>query len=153
MENTKTRSLGTLATGLALMIDAYHRCKATGNPYADTWEGYILDVVNNHMPSGSGWDNGTSINLDASSSERLRFYGGFHHMDEYWFYDGWTEHTIDVTASLAFGLNLRITGRNRNGIKDYLAEMFQHILRSELLEHRTEETVGKHVTFTIRETR
>ena len=152
-ENTTTRSLGTVAVGLAMMIDAYHRCKATGNPYADTWEGYILDIVNNHMPSGSGWDNGTSINLDESSGDRLRLYGSFHHMDEHGFYNGWTEHTIDVTASLAFGFNLRVTGRNRNGIKDYLGDMFCHILGSELLEHRTEETVGKHVTFTIRETR
>lgn len=152
-ENTKTRSLGTLATGLALMIDAYHRCKATGNPYADTWEGYILDVVNNHMPSGSGWDNGTSINLDESSGDRLRLYGAFHHMDEHGSYDGWTDHTIDVTASLAFGVVVSVHGQNRNDIKDYLGEMFRHILGSELIEHAHAETVGKHVTYSIVETR
>ena len=147
------RKLGTVASALAWMVVAYHDCKANGNDYSDTWEARILDIVNNHLPSGSGWDNGTSINLDESSGDRLRLYGSFHHMDEHGYYDGWTEHTIDVTASLAFGLNLRVTGRNRNDIKDYLADMFQHILGSELLEHRTEDTVGTHVTFTIRETR
>ena len=143
----------TIAQTLARLLQAIEYCQRTGNDYGRIHTDNLETIVRNFLPSGSGWDNGTSINLDESSSERLRFYGGFHHMDSDGFYDGWTEHTIDVTASLAFGLNLRITGRNRNDVKDDLDETFRHILGSELLEHRTEETVGKHVTFTIRETR
>jgi hypothetical protein len=49
-------------------------------------------------------------------------------MTEGGMYDGWTEHTVVVTPSLAFGINIRITGRNRNDIKDYLHDVFHEAL-------------------------
>ena len=83
------------------------------------------------MPSGSGVDSGTKL-LDNSTPDRLVFQADFHHMDENGFYDGWTEHQIIVTPSLAYGFNVRITGRNRNEIKDYLADLFNHIFNMEV---------------------
>lgn len=81
------------------------------------------------LPSGSGWDNGTEIDEIATSPTRLVLYGSFHHMDEYGYYDGWTDHQIVVTPSLQNDFELRITGQNRNDIKDYLHEMFDFALR------------------------
>ena len=49
-------------------------------------------------------------------------------------YDGWTEHTVTVRPSLQFGFRLSISGRNRNGIKDYIAEVFGEILNTEVVE-------------------
>jgi hypothetical protein len=73
-------------------------------------------------PSGSGFDNGTQI--DEDRSDVLRFATAFHHMDECGMYDGWTEHTIRVKPSLAWGFDLKVSGRDRNGIKDYIADVF-----------------------------
>ena len=54
------------------------------------WSDHI-DTLMEQMPSGSGFDNGTSIDLDASHAEKLVFNTSFHHMDEAGDYDGWTE--------------------------------------------------------------
>jgi len=45
-------------------------------------------------------------------------------MNENGYYDGWTDHVIHVTPSLTQGFSLRITGTNRNGIKDYLVDIY-----------------------------
>jgi len=49
-------------------------------------------------------------------------------MDEYGGYDGWTEHTITVRPDLIHTIVLGISGRNRNDIKDYLYDVYHHIL-------------------------
>lgn len=93
-----------------------------------TGRNYLHDavekLVKDTAPSGSGIDTGTKINLEKSSANKLVFEFGFHHMNENGFYDGWTEHTAIVTPSLTSQFDLRITGRNRNDIKDYLHDTF-----------------------------
>jgi hypothetical protein len=39
-----------------------------------------------------------------------------------------TEHKVIATPSFQGGFNLRITGRNRNDIKEYIAEEFYYLL-------------------------
>ncbi len=113
---------------LARLIDSYHRCKETNNPHMGMHEERIEKIVKDHLPSGSGVDNGTSLDFDRSSKERLVFTMGFHHMDEYGYYDGWTEHEVIVTPSLAWGFDLRITGRNKRDIKMYLGDLYHDAL-------------------------
>jgi len=98
----------------------------------------IETLVKNFMPSGSGIDSGTKIDLDQSTSEKLVFHFGFHHMDENGMYDGWTDHKLTVTPSLQFKFNLSISGRNRNDIKDYLHETYSYAL-NEVLEWDNEQ--------------
>jgi hypothetical protein len=52
-------------------------------------------------------------------------------MNEQGSYDGWTEHTVIVTPSLAMGYRLRITGRDRNGIKEYMHDVFNAALNED----------------------
>lgn len=122
-----------LANQLAVLIDAYSRCVEKGS---SEWEEKHLErmefLVNEYMPSGSGFDSGTYLDFDASTGEKLIFKTSFHHMHESGMYDGWTEHEVIVTPSLMFGFNLRVTGKNRNEIKDYIAEMFNEILNKEI---------------------
>src|SRR3990172_7258877 len=68
--------------------------------------------------------------------ERIILYGGYHHMNESGMYDGWTEHEIWVRASLVSGIDLKITGRDRHEIKDYLYEMFQYALTRDAPERK-----------------
>lgn len=88
----------------------------------------IEQLVHTYLPSGSGFDLGTSIDWDASRPDRLVFNTAFHHMDENGYYDGWTDYQVICRASLAFGFDLRITGRDRRDIKDYIHDAFHSAL-------------------------
>lgn len=112
---------------IARLIDGYRRILGE-TEMKQSIEKEIHAFVKEHMPSGSGWDEGTKIDLVESSDRRLVFRGSFHHMNADGFYVGWTEHTIDVQASMATGFKIRVTGRRKNGITDYLYELFDHAL-------------------------
>jgi hypothetical protein len=116
---------------LATRVDAYRRCVERGNA---EWEAKHAEAISKLMadtaPSGGGIDNGTEIDLDASTGEKLVFHAGFHHMDENGMYDGWTEHTVTVVPSLTSRFLLKIGGRDRNDIKEYLHEVFREWLLS-----------------------
>jgi len=103
---------------------------AKGGPFKAYAQARI-EALLRALPSGSGWDQGTSIDLDNSTPDHIAFYGDFHHMDEHGGYDGWTAHRIYAKPSLQFGFVLRITGPDRNGIKDHLYEIFYEALAAE----------------------
>jgi len=84
------------------------------------------------LPSGSGIDSAPKFDFDASTPEKLVFNFGYHHMNESGMYDGWTDHSLIVTPSLQFGFHLRITGKDRNQVKDYLYETFQYALSEDV---------------------
>lgn len=115
-------------TRIAQLVLAYKNCEASGK---DEWrrnhKATILSLMND-APSGSGIDSGTKIDLDRCNPDRIVLYCDFHHMDEFGGYDGWTTHEIIITPSLAFGFNVRVTGKDRNSIKDYLSEVYNHWL-------------------------
>jgi hypothetical protein len=108
---------------IATAVEARRNCITSGNTeWFERWTERIEQLVS-FLPSGSGWDNATKIDLDASHGDKLVLFGAFHHMDEAGGYDGWTDHTVTVTPSFT-GLNIRVSGRNRNDIKEYLHEIF-----------------------------
>lgn len=116
---------------LASSLNALSNCIASGNAYAATHESNLETLVSEFMPSGSGIDSGTKLDLDESlrhKGARLVFTTAFHHMNQDGYYDGWTEHKVIVTPSLQFGFDLKITGRDRNDIKEYLHEVYHHAL-------------------------
>lgn len=117
---------------LASLCDAYHTCIKTGNDFAAIHEDTINTLVNKYMPSGSGIDTGTKIDLDRSNGNKLVFTFSYHFMDENGYYDGWQDYTLIVTASLAFGFDMRITGKNRDDIKDYFYQTFEYPLNMEV---------------------
>jgi len=97
-------------------------------PMADIWSDRIEELCKNCLPSGSGIDCGTTLDMDKSSPDKLVFNVSFHHMDEWGGYDGWTEHQVIVTPSLWAGMELRIMGRNERDIKEYLADTYREAL-------------------------
>lgn len=118
-----------LYVALARLLEARRNCLSSGD---DEWLARhterIQALVREHMPSGAGFDCGTKVDIDESSADKLIFTTGFHHMDENGCYDGWTDHSIVVTPSLSLGFRLRVTGRDRNDIKDYIGEIFAECL-------------------------
>lgn len=90
----------------------------------------IESWVKEHLPRGSGFDAGTTFDFDASRPDRLVFNTAFHHMDDGGGYDGWTEHQVIATPSFIGGFAIRVTGVNRNGIKEFIADTFNHVFSS-----------------------
>jgi len=127
---------------LARTLQARNSCEETGN---DIWYEKHGDRIREIMtlaPSGSGFDKGTNLYLD-SNPNRLEFETWFHHMNENGMYSGWTDHKVVITPSLANGFDIRVTGRDRNDIKDYIADVFHTFLDSMI---EITETTVKQVT-------
>ncbi len=132
----------------ASLVDAYHRCIASPDhdpKYYTQHEETIEALVKEHMPSGSGFDTETTFDFDRSKRDRLVFNTSFHHMNANGHYDGWSEHDVIITPSLArdCGFYIRVTGRNRNEIKDYIGDVFQNLLlQEESIIHAKEDRPG-----------
>jgi hypothetical protein len=92
----------------------------------------VLALVKNYLPSGSGFDSGTKIDLDRSTPEKIVFFTSFHHMNNDGFYVGWSNHDVIVRPSLTWGFDLRVTGRDRKNVKEFIGETFDHDLRQEV---------------------
>lgn len=118
---------------LARAIGAKARCEQSNNSEWTTRWTDRIDQLLELFPSGSGFDKGTKLD-DSSTPERLVFNTAFHHMNEGGYYDGWTEHQVIVTPSLEMDFHLRITGRDRNDIKDFIADSFHNALTQDAPE-------------------
>jgi hypothetical protein len=95
---------------------------------AERWQETIESLVKDCLPSGSGFDAGTQFDWDKSKADRLVFNTSYHHMNDGGYYDGWTEHTITVTPSFVGMCDLKVSGRDRRSIKEYIAETFHNAL-------------------------
>jgi hypothetical protein len=96
-----------LYEALALAIDA----RTNANNSNDTewlakWTKRVNSLAKDYLPSGSGIDQGTWIDIDMSHAEKIVMHLGFHHMDGNGFYDGWIKHTITATPSFRNKVNL-----------------------------------------------
>lgn len=125
---------------IASSFNAYQTCKRTGNEWADRHEDTIEQIVKDIFPSGSGFDSGVKFNFDTSKDDRLVFDTSFHHLNENGYYDGWTDHQVIVSPSLIFGFDIRVTGKNQNDIKDYIAQTF-HISCDQLVKFNGEKYI------------
>lgn len=119
---------------IARAFVARANCENGNQEWFERHSDIIEQLVHTHLPRGSGFDRGTSIDWDASRPERIVFNTAFHHMNEHGSYDGWTDHQIIIKASLAFDFDLSVTGRNRNQIKEFISDTF-HSALDELLEN------------------
>lgn len=108
---------------------AYQNCLKSGNKeWEDKWSDAILNLCYNEMPSGSGIDYGVKFNWELSQMgdkvEKLIFDVPFHAMNDRGFYVGVIEYKIIVTPSLMGGFKVTMKGKDYNGLKNYLVELF-----------------------------
>ena len=124
-----------LYVALASLCQRYHNTAgqfALSNPsMAEHCLEEAYRLVREYMPSGSGFDAGTELVIDVCDDSTLVFKTAFHHMDEHGGYDGWTEHKVKVTAEFG-GFDIYVGGRDRNQIKDYIADTFYYALNQEV---------------------
>ena len=125
----------SVAQRCAQLLQSILNCEKSGNwEWRDRHTTRLEKLVREAMPSGSGFDAGTTLDMDQSTPERLVFTTSFHHMDESGGYDGWTDHRVSVRPSLVFSLLVTVSGRDRNQIKDYIAETFHSALTTQAPE-------------------
>jgi hypothetical protein len=123
-----------LYKAIAVTLQALVNCRASGNAeWAERWLDR-LKQFDSMLPSGSGFDSGSVILKTVSSAREILIETSFHHMDENGSYDGWTEHSVKVRADLACGFVIEVGGRDRNDIKDYIADTFHEALSAEVGE-------------------
>lgn len=116
----------SLISEIAQTVNAYMNCVKSKNAEWMAKHFCRIEQLNKFLPSGSGIDSGSHILIDECKPEKIVIGTSFHHMTE-GFYDGWTEHKIIVKPSFT-GIDIQITGRDRNDIKDYLGEIFHQAL-------------------------
>ncbi len=115
---------------IATLLGAIANCKTASNTVWQDRHEAALERLLKSLPTGSGINNG--IHLDPlSTGEKLILHADFQHMSEHGFYTGWTQHKVIVTPSLVSGLNIKITGRDKNNIKEYLGDLFYTELNEE----------------------
>ena len=114
------------------LLTAIANCEVSGN---DTWQqrhNSRLDILESMLPSGSGFDSGTEIDRDKSvPDKKIVLTTSYHHMAESGMYDVWSNHEIVITPAF-HGMNIKITGRDRNDFKDYAWDVFYHSLSQEI---------------------
>ena len=133
----------TVAQEIASTVDAWKRCIEAKNDWSEKHAETIEWLQDRFLPSGFGIDSGTTVDADKTTLEKVVLSFSFHHMDENGMYDGWTEHTAIVTPSF-YGLDIRITGQNRNDIKDYFQDVFYHALTQVCLRAKEDGTGTEH---------
>lgn len=122
----------SLCQKIASTIAAIQNCERMGNQDWVTRHTDTLAELAKLLPHGSGFDGKTEIDVACSNDSRIIIRTEYHHMDANGCYDGWTEHTLTVRAHLMFAFTVSVSGRNRNGIKDYIAETYEYILSTEV---------------------
>ena len=120
----------TLANGIAHNIAAIKNDRTT-DEWRDKWQERLKIIEQDVLPRGSGFDSGSKIDIDASTSDKIVISVDFHHMDSNGCYDGWTQHKVVVRPSLLHGFIVDIKGRNKNQVKEYIADQFHYILGNE----------------------
>lgn len=117
---------------IASSFQAYQNCIVFNNvEWQEKHHQQILDLVEQHFPRGSGFDSGTEFDFEQSTNNKLVFHTSFHHMDDNGFYTKWTDHKIIVTPDF-MGVNLKVTGKNYNWIKEYIEGVFHYSLNTEI---------------------
>lgn len=116
-----------IVSKLASLIIAYKNCIKANNT---EWEANHLESIESmckNLPNGSGIDAGMKLDIDGSTEDKIVFTFSFHHLNANGYYDGWTDHKLTIKPSLIHGLNLYISGKDRNGVKEYLYDIFHEI--------------------------
>lgn len=118
---------------IASLITARQNCYNTGNTeWFDRHED-ALQEINSLLPSGSGFDSGSRIDLQKSNGEKICITTAFHHMNDNGMYTNWSDHVVTVKPSLQFGFLLSISGKDFNDIKEYIVDIFSDVLDSDIV--------------------
>ena len=117
---------------IANICEDRKRCIETNNrEWVHNHEMKLTEIESQNLPHGSGIDNGCSINHEKSNKDKVVIDFDFHVMDENGFYDGWVNFKA-VAKPVFDGIEVRIIGKDTHFLKDYLQNLFCHVLTNEI---------------------
>jgi len=120
---------------LAMKLQAASNCiNMFGTAFNPLWYEKHKEDIDKQMetaPNGSGFDNGTTLVEEDCNSKKLVFLTAYHHLDDIGYYVKWTDHKVIITSAFD-GFDMRITGKNFNGIKEYIADVFNAWLNEDV---------------------
>lgn len=118
---------------IASTIIAIRNGEKSGNQqWLEKHKDALYDIERQKLPRGSGIDSGCKINVEKSNEQKIVIDVPYHCMDENGFYSGWRDYQIVVKAHLAFGATIDVRGKDYDGLKEYLADLFNHIMSDEV---------------------
>lgn len=111
----------TLIEAISSAISARINCSLSGNKeWMQKWDERLAQLGQS-LPHGSGFDSGTDIITDVRTPDyEIVLDTSFHHMKE-GMYDGWTHHRVVIRPTFT-GLHIDVKGKDKNQIKDYIAD-------------------------------
>ena len=91
-----------------------------------------IDKLEHALPSGSGIDCGCKIDRSNSGKDKIVITFDYHFMNEDGYYDGWGKFRLVLKPVFGYDVSpfdMKITGKNRNDVKDYFYDLFDHALK------------------------
>lgn len=118
----------SVAARIAELVEARANCHSSGNlEWFERHTSALTEMIRDHLPSGAGIDAGCVLCLASCKRDRIVIDVPFHVMSENGFYVGW--RTFKVVVRPAFqSIDIEVKGRDVNGLKDYLADLFHEAL-------------------------
>ena len=113
-------------------IQAMNNCLKSGNTEWFHKHEDTLDSLSKYLPSGSGLNYACSINIDESDENKIVIDFLYSHCNEFGWTVGYTAHKL-ICKPTFDGLDLRITGKDKNGVKEYLYDIFDSCLNHTLV--------------------
>lgn len=89
-----------------------------------------LASLNELLPKGNGIEAGCAILLK-STRNKIVIDTAYNHPNGSYVATRWTNHQVVVTPAFEGEINIRITGKNENDIKDFLFDVFREALMKE----------------------
>lgn len=125
----------TVIEAVAMVISAIKNCQKTHNTeWEQSHTEKLESLVSEYLPHGSGLDGIVEVDIEKSTENKIIINVEYHHMDQMGGYDGWTNHSLICTPSFIHGVDIRVTGKDRNQIKEYLVDLFsEHLLKEVVL--------------------
>lgn len=127
---------------ISLLLIARDNCIKVNNAEWYNKHDDSLEQLQEFLPSGSGFDNGTHIDIDESKPDKIVLRFSYHHMNEEGCYTHWTDHVVKIVPNLAFRYDLKISGRNTNGIKDYFYDVLSCSLETAVSQDKNGQFVA-----------
>lgn len=96
-----------------------------------------LEKILKEAPRGSGIDSGITLIMPEDEydipavTKYLKFKVPYHKMNPNGYYCGWVDYYLYVKPSLSWEVEFRLTGRDYNGVKDYLTGVLINWLEKE----------------------
>lgn len=126
----------TVIQALSALVGARRRCYESGN--LDAAYGHevdIRDIETNHLPHGSGFDWGTSVDLEQSTEESVVLHMPYERIDENGYYCERCDYSVIVKPAFV-GITIEVFGApgedTCNADTDYIGQVLQDVLESSI---------------------